>query len=362
VLDAAGSRSAVLGGWWESLGPCVLLAAREPARVRALLWWNPSPRTALAPDYPWGQGPDDVARERAAVKHWGTIEHAREWARQVSEGFGGPIPEEAVKWWVKKCRNTCTPDVAAELDEIWWETDVRGILPAVQVPTLLIVDDGDGGSRPEAEHVASLMPGVARIQALPAMRGWPTGRAEIQRIIDPRLDAVQRFIGVEPPRPAFDTILSTVLFTDIVGSTKQQARLGDRGWKAIVEQHHATVRNALVSWRGVENDTAGDGFYATFDGPARAIHCAHEIRDGVRDLGIQVRAGIHTGECELVDGKCAGIAVTTGARIAALAQPSQVLVSQTVKDLVAGSGFAFESAGEHELAGVPDTWRLYDAR
>jgi class 3 adenylate cyclase/pimeloyl-ACP methyl ester carboxylesterase len=362
VLDAAGSRSAVLGGWWESLGPCVLLAAREPARVRALLWWNPLPRTARAPDYPWGQGPGDIALERAAVKHWGTIEHARAWAQQVSEGFGGPIPDEAVKWWVKKCRNTCTPDVAAELDEIWWETDVRGILPAVQVPTLLMVDDGDGGSRPEAEHVASLMPSVARVQALPAMRGWPTGRAEIQRIIDPRLDAVQRFIGVEPPQPAFDTVLSTVLFTDIVGSTKQQARLGDRGWKAVVEQHHATVRNALGSWRGVENDTAGDGFYATFDGPARAIHCAHEIRDGVRDLGIEVRAGIHTGECELVDGKCAGIAVTTGARIAARARPSQVLVSQTVKDLVAGSGFRFESVGEHELSGVPDTWRLYDAR
>jgi class 3 adenylate cyclase len=175
------------------------------------------------------------------------------------------------------------------------------------------------------------------------------------------LETMQRFVGIEPRPAALDAILSTVLFTDIVGSTERQAQLGDHAWKDLVQRHHTTVRTALDNWRGVENDTAGDGFYATFDGPARAIHCAHQIRDHVRDLGIQVRAGVHTGECELVDGKCAGIAVTTGARIAALAQPSQVLVSQTVKDLVAGSGFTFASAGEHELKGVPDRWRLYAA-
>jgi class 3 adenylate cyclase len=173
--------------------------------------------------------------------------------------------------------------------------------------------------------------------------------------------AIQRFVGVEPGRAALDTILSTVLFTDIVGSTEQQARLGDRGWKELVERHHSVVRSALADWRGVENDTAGDGFYATFDGPARAIHCAHDVRERVRDLGIEIRAGLHTGECEVIDGKCGGIAVTTGARIAALAEPSQVLVSQTVKDLVAGRGFTFEPAGEHELKGVPDRWRLYAA-
>lgn len=153
----------------------------------------------------------------------------------------------------------------------------------------------------------------------------------------------------------------SVLFTDIVGSTDQQARLGDSAWKQIIEQHHERVRDALSAWRGVENDTAGDGFFATFDGPARAIHCALEIRDRVRDLGIEVRAGVHTGECELIDGKAGGIAVTTGARISALAGASQVLVSQTVKDLVAGSGLTFEPAGEHDLRGVPDRWRLYAA-
>jgi class 3 adenylate cyclase len=149
---------------------------------------------------------------------------------------------------------------------------------------------------------------------------------------------------------------------DIVGSTGHQARLGDHDWKDLVEHHHAIVREALGGGRGVENDTAGDGFYATFDGPARAIHCALEIRDRVHELGIEVRAGIHTGECELIDGKYAGIALTTGARVSALAEPSQVLVSQTVKDLVAGSGFTFEPAGEHELKGVPDRWRLFSAQ
>ena len=156
-------------------------------------------------------------------------------------------------------------------------------------------------------------------------------------------------------------MLSTVLFTDIVASTEHQSRLGDHAWKELVERHHATVRDALAAWRGVETDTAGDGFYATFDGPARAIHCAHEVRDRVRDLGIDIRAGVHTGECEVIDGKIGGIAVSIGARISALAQPSQVLVSQTVKDLVAGSGFTFEPDGEHELKGVPDRWRLFSA-
>jgi class 3 adenylate cyclase len=173
------------------------------------------------------------------------------------------------------------------------------------------------------------------------------------------LETIRRFVGVEAPQPELDTVLSTVLFTDIVGSTEEQAALGDRGWKELAERHHATVRATLERWRGVETDTAGDGFYATFDGPARAIRCALETVERVRELGIQIRAGIHTGECQLVDGKAAGIAVTTGARISALAGPSEVWISQTVKDLVAGSGFAFEGAGEHELKGVPDRWRLY---
>ncbi len=144
-----------------------------------------------------------------------------------------------------------------------------------------------------------------------------------------------------------------------MGSTEKQAALGDHGWKELVERHHAILRGALARWRGVENDTAGDGFYATFDGPARAIRCAEEVAGRVRDLGIEIRAGVHTGECELIDDKPGGIAVSIGARVSALAGPSEVVVSQTVKDLVAGSGLAFEDAGEHELKGVPDRWHLY---
>ena len=166
------------------------------------------------------------------------------------------------------------------------------------------------------------------------------------------------FIGVDRP-VELDSVLSTVLITDIVGSTERQAALGDHGWKGLVERHHAIVRETLGRYRGVENDTAGDGFFATFDGPARAIRCAQELSGRVRDLGIEIRAGIHTGECEFINDKIGGIAVTIGARISAMAGPSEILISQTVKDLVAGSGLAFEDAGEHELKGVPDRWHLY---
>jgi class 3 adenylate cyclase len=173
------------------------------------------------------------------------------------------------------------------------------------------------------------------------------------------LDAIREFVGISPAAPELDTILSTVLFTDIVGSTQKQAELGDRRYKGLIEQHHAIVRDALGRWRGAEADTAGDGFYATFDGPARAIRCAIEVAHRVIDLGIEIRAGVHTGECELIDGKISGITVSIGSRVAAHAIASEVLVSQTVKDLVAGSGLAFEDAGEHELKGVPDRWHLY---
>ena len=186
-----------------------------------------------------------------------------------------------------------------------------------------------------------------------------TAAAQVGAVNRPRLDAVARLIGLRPRPVAHDTILSTILFTDVVESTSHQARLGDRDWKRLIDQHNEVIRDALVKWRGRENDTAGDSFYATFDGPARAIRCALEVRDRVRELGIEVRAGVHTGECELVDGKCAGIAVSTGARIAAHAGPSDVLLSQTVKELVAGSGFNFSERGSPDLKGIPTTYPLY---
>ena len=356
VLVELGSERVVLAGLFESMAPCMLLAASDPEHVERLVWWNPAPRTIWSPDYPWGWGPEQVSQELASLEHWGTIEQALVWADMFTRDGGSRPSDAEIRNTAKASRQTCTPDVALELARIWWDTDIRSVLPAVQAPTLVIAD-GEGKLPEVAQYVASLLPS-ARLQIFPA-EPFPSTFAEIEHWLAPRIDAVQRFMGIDHAVAGVDTVLSTVLFTDIVGSTEHQARLGDREWKHLVERHHKVVRNALEQWRGLENDTAGDGFYATFDGPARAIHCARHVRDVVRDLGVEIRAGIHTGECELVDGKHSGIAVTTGARISALAQPSQVLVSQTVKDLVAGSGFSFEPIGEHELKGVPDRWRIY---
>jgi class 3 adenylate cyclase len=359
VLDAAGSKSAVMGGWYESLAPCVLLAASDPSRVQALVWWDPCPRTTWSPDYPWGDPPAEIERSLRALEHWGTVEYARAWAEGFEAFTSVRPPDEEVRWEAKMSRNCCTPDVAHDLREIWLETDIRPVLPSVQAPTLLMVTVGDAKNVAIAEHVAELMPNAV-IEAFPPV-GLPTTWADNEVARRPKLDALQRFLGIQTEPSPDQRILSTVLFTDIVSSTEHQARLGDRAWKDIVQRHHAIVRAALAEWLGTEIDTAGDGFYATFEGPARAIRCGLQIVGGVRELGIEVRAGIHTGECHLVDGKVAGIAVTIGARIAALAGPSQVLVSRTVRDLVAGSGFRFQDAGEHELRGIPDLWRLHAA-
>lgn len=260
-------------------------------------------------------------------------------------------------WFAKATRNACTPDVARALAQIWYESDVRGVLPAIQAPTLILTNGQDPELAEEAAYVASLIPGAEMHE----VTGLGTSEEDMRAAARAATDAIRRFIGVAPAPTQLDTILSTILFTDIVGSTEKQASLGDRGWKDLVEQHHVMVRDALGRWRGVENDTAGDGFYATFDGPARAIRCALEVAERVRDLGMEIRAGVHTGECELIDDKCGGITVSIGARVASSAGPSEVLVSQTVKDLVAGSGLTFEDRGDHELKGVPDRWRLYRA-
>ena len=236
------------------------------------------------------------------------------------------------------------------------QTDVRSLLPSIQVPTLILQKAGDharaeGGG--PAAWVASQIPG-ARFALVPGPEDLPTAR-------DTELfDAIDGFAGEIRERQAeFDRVLATVLFTDIVDSTARAAHVGDRAWTELVERHHAIVRTLLRQYRGVEVDTAGDGFFATFDGPARAVRCAAAIIDAVRPLGIAVRAGCHTGEVETIDGKAGGLAVNVGARVAGLAGPGEILVSSTVKDLTAGSGLAFSDAGEHPLKGVPDAWRLY---
>jgi class 3 adenylate cyclase len=355
VLDAVGAERPVLGAPLEGGAPNVLFAATFPDRVRSIFWYAPSARSAWAPDYPWGVGPEYHARDLRALDDWGTAEFAREFAAtEAVEGHR--VSEGAARAAARSSRHTATPDVARELSRIWYETDVRGVLPSVQAPTLLLAFEEQPSDVEEARYVASLMP-AADVAILPGNDTDPEGRLRFDDLVV----AVRRFMGAARPATGLETVLSTVLFTDIVGSTQRQATLGDRGWKELVQRHHMVVRTALQRWHGVENDTAGDGFYATFDGPARAIRCAREVTENVRELGIEVRAGVNTGECELIEGKFGGLTVSIGARVAANAGPSEVLVTQTVKDLVAGSGLTFEDAGEHELKGVPGRWRLYRA-
>ncbi len=247
--------------------------------------------------------------------------------------------------------------VAAELSA-YLNTDVTSVLPTIRVPTLVLVDtDRFYEVLPETGHyVASRIPGARVVEH--SSQGGPHfhwyGRG------DAIVGEAGRFLAqLREEEASFERVLATVLFTDIVGSTRRVAELGDRRWRALMERHHTTVRALLARFRGTEVDTAGDGFFASFDGPARAVRCALAIVEAVRSLGLEVRAGVHTGEVETVDGKIGGLAANIGARVAALASPSEVLVSQTVKDLVAGSGLAFAERGAHELKGVPGEWRVY---
>jgi class 3 adenylate cyclase/pimeloyl-ACP methyl ester carboxylesterase len=353
ILDTVGSERPVLGGLLEGGAANVLLAASDPERAQSIVWWGPVARNVWSPDYPWGAGPEYVAANEREIEHWGTVEGAQMWAENEAT-YGRTFTEEEIQSYARLSRQTVTRDVAKELTRIWYETDIRPVLPSVNVPALLLDQLLTQSDVEECGYVASLMP-------LAELKKLPDGAVSSPEVIAPLLDEIRRFVGVEPPMPELDTVLATVLFTDIVGSTQKQSSLGGHAWKELIQGHHAIVREALQRWHGVEVDTAGDGFYATFDGPARAIRCALDVRQRVRDLGIEVRAGVHTGECEVVDGKCTGIAVSIGARVASTAGPSEVRVSQTVKDLVAGSGLTFEDAGEHELKGVPDRWHLYAA-
>jgi class 3 adenylate cyclase len=352
VLDALGSERPVLAGLIEGGASAALLAASNPERVQSMVWWEPVGRNVWSPDYPWGVRPEYVEIDQRQLQHWGTMEGARLWAEGEAL-YGRVLTEDDIRAWAKLSRHTGTSDVARELARIWYETDIRSILPSVNVPALLLDQQLTPNDVEETEYVASLMP-QAELRVLPRTESM----AEAATFV---VDEIRKFVGVEAPMPDLDTVLATVLFTDIVASTEKQSTLGGHAWKDLIQRHHAIVRERLERWHGVEADTAGDGFYATFDGPARAIRCALDITQRVRELGIEVRAGVHTGECEIVDGKCTGISVSIGARVASTAGPSEVRVSQTVKDLVAGSGLAFKDAGEHELKGVPDRWRLYSA-
>ena len=355
VMDAVGSRRAAVFGVAEGAPMSLLFAATYPERTAALVLRSGFPRTMWAPDYPWGRTEEQYRKAlEADLRLYGSREEAAEQVRSL------PGWEEADTFAVVDyLRWAASPGALEALARMNREIDVRDVLPAIRVPTLILHGSEDSVVPAEAARwLAQHIPG-ARYVDVPGAPYLHFGRGteEINAEVERFLTQVWEEGTWEQAEP--DRVLATVLFTDIVDSSLRAVELGDRGWRELLERHHQIVRRQLARFRGQEVDTAGDGFFASFDGPARAIRCASAVIDALRELELDVRAGLHTGECELVDGKVAGIAVHTGARVATHAQPGEVLVSSTVKDLVAGSGIAFTDRGTHELKGVPGDWRLY---
>jgi class 3 adenylate cyclase len=343
VLDAVGSSSTVVFGAQEGSGMAAMYAATYPERTRALVLFHP------APDF--GPEHDDQAVLAALRERWGTREFSDELLREGCPSLYKR--EEDRELFANELRVGASPAVAYALNRAFLDTDLSAVLPAVRAPTLIFYRRG--GRFDEEEKSLEF---AGRIPDARAMRVSGTDYFGIFLSLD-IVDEIQRFLAGEPAAEVPESVLTTVLFTDLVGSTERASALGDRGWHDLLSQHHALVRRELARFRGEERDTAGDGFFATFDGPARAIRAAQATVSGVRELGLDLRAGIHVGECELHDGKPSGLAVNIGARTAAEAGAGEILVTSTVRDLVAGSGLAFEERGERELKGVPGTWRLY---
>ncbi len=352
VLDDLDVEEAALWTAQEGSRLAVLFAATYPERTTGLTLYDPTARGVWAEDYPWAKTESDWRRElREAAARWGE----RAFLVQRLRTICPTVADDAAfqDWYVRYMRRSASPGAAAAFLRMEMEGDVRDVLGSVRAPTLV----AHGPRRPEeARYIAEAITGaeIVEIAGLRDQLSWANPAAN-----DVLVEETNRFLSALGPPPASDRVLATVLFTDIVGSTERAARLGDSEWKGLLERHHALVRRQLVRYRGEEVDTAGDGFFATFDGPARAIACARAVRDEVRGLDLEIRAGLHTGECEMVGGKVAGIAVNVGSRVASLATPGEVLVSSTVKDLVAGSEIEFVERGEHELKGIPGTWRLY---
>jgi class 3 adenylate cyclase len=352
VMEAASSRRAAIVALEEGVPMSLLFAATYPEWTSSLVLTGGYARAMWAPDYPHGWTEDERRRILDAdLQIFGPRDEA---VHRFREMFGEG-PAQLVDYY----RRCVSPAMMTALSRMNAEIDVRPVLPTIRVPTLVVHGDVDRYVPVEASrYMAERIPG-ARLVELPGMQHLPTG-SDLDRFCE----AVERFLvssgapvdGTEP-----ESVLATVLFTDLVGSTAKAAELGDRGWRELLAQHHARVRDQLSRYGGVELDTVGDGFFARFDGPARAIRCACAVREDLAGLGLEVRSGLHTGECELLDGKVAGIAVSIGARVAAEAGPGDVLVSSTVKDLVAGSGLEFDDRGVYELKGVPGEWRLFAA-
>ena len=350
IMDAAGIDSGIVFGGARAASMAMLFAATNPGRTDALILYAPVAKTVSTADFPFGVRTADEQKAfmERFVREVGTGRNLALQAPTVADDA------EFRRWWARFERLVASPGAYHELATILTSVDVRDVLPVIHVPTLVLQRTDDAIVRAAAARYVADSICDARYVELPGEDHVPfVGDA------DALIDEIQEFVTGSRPAPEVDRLLATVVFTDIIDSTRTQAELGDRGWKQLIERHNDMVRRLLSRYGGLEQDTAGDGFFVRFDGPARAIRCAQEIARAVPTLGIRTRAGIHTGECELADGKCSGLSVSIGARIMAKAGASEVLVSQTVKDLVVGSGLSFEDAGEHQLKGVPDRWRLY---
>jgi class 3 adenylate cyclase len=347
VMDATGSRRAALIATGEAGAMATLFAATYPERVAAVVLWSPFARGSASEDYPIGESEAEWQRQLAEVAQgWGTREFVE---KQFAETWAEAGDDAATfEWYCETVRCGASPGAALTAYRMAMDVDVRDVLPAIRVPVLILHRPT---MRPDAAYMAERIPTALRVE-IPGRASMFIGGVE------QTLEEIEKFLAAATGEEEPETVLSTVLFTDIVGSTEHAAALGDRRWREKLDSHDAMIRRCLDQFRGRELDTAGDGFFASFDGPVRAIRCALAINGVVRELGLEARAGLHTGECEIRGEKIAGIAVNVGARVAGAAGPSEVLVSSTVRDLVAGSGIEFADHGEHELKGV-GTWRLY---
>jgi class 3 adenylate cyclase len=343
VLDAVGVERVALIGAVEA-GLCAMYAATHPDRVSALVLINVA-----------GSGDVTLGDERRAQildlieNHWGEGRFARLYAPERARD------ERFADWWARFERACVSPLMARRLLDLNAQADVTGVLPAIRVPTLVLIRrDNPLVPAAAARAAASLIPDARVVEADGAdLYNWPGAD-------DPEMDLIEEFLTGRRPQRSAERVLATVLFTDIVGSTEHAAQIGDRAWRDLLDHHYAIVRELLDRFRGREIKTLGDGFVATFDRPAGAVRCAQEIVEQVGALGLSVRCGLHTGECELLDGDVGGIAVHISARVNTLARGGAVLVSRTVKDLVVGSDLDFEDYGTHDLRGVPGEWRLYE--
>ena len=341
VLGAVGSDRPAVLGVGEAAATCAVFAASYPERVSRLLLFAPYAR-GVASEQDRQGALERIRRER---DRWGERGQLEEMARRLNPQWADDA--EYLEWFVWHHRLTSSPGAIAEFRRMQLELDLTDVLPAIRIPTLVMATEQMAS---ESAEVAALIRGALLVEF--PLQGLSIGN-------DFAREAIEDFLAGAGPREIPNSVLATLLFTDLVGSTRRAAELGDRAWREVLAQQRTLARRELARYRGEEVDTAGDGLFARFDGPARAIHCARAITELTRELGLDLRAGIHTGECELVDGKPAGLSVHVGARVSGHAGPGEVLVTGTVKDLVSGSGIAFEPRGEHELKGVPGRWPIY---